>query len=269
VPKTVVVYPEPGQEGKFFDKMPNDWHIMHHQLRDELTALDFEVHLWPEYTPNSHDVGLCFDFPYPPRVCTYPDKSLLVILEPPIIHPRQYEKMNGLPFTRICCGARDFCDEKRVFWEPFPVVKCNVDVSGIPRDKEICAVSGGGKNFPPVTINGREYMAYYHARKMVYVGLGKDLDLYGFGWESDYELINSVNYKGPIQGHKVPVMAQYKHAIVFENCYCEGWASEKQYDAYQAGVIPIIRGWRPDYPWEYAQSDQWAKRIASHVKAIT
>lgn len=282
----VVIYPEPGQEGRFFEKMPNDWHIQHHQLRDELVTLGFTVEVWPVDAHKTHDVGLCFDFPKYP--CLIPDRSLCVMLEPPVVYPRQYEKMNGLPFTRICTFARDFVDNRRVFYEPFPVVKYYGDMpwkipakdgmsytatemayrSIVNRNKNICAISGGGKDFPTQMIDGRVYESYYNARRQTYLGLGKDLDLYGVGWEKDIEIINSVAYKGPIQGHKVPVMAKYKQAIVYENCYCEGYASEKQYDAYQAGVIPLVRGWKPDYPWEYAESGNWAKRIAKHAKEV-
>ena len=260
----VVIFPEPGQQGKFWDALPNDWHLAHHQLRDELEQLGFTIGVWPCDVDKTHDVGLCFDFPRYP--CDIPGRAVCVTLEPPVVHPRQYDKINGLPFQRVVTFAREFCDDQRVFWEPYPLIKYEGNLSE-QRDKYICAVSGGAKDFPSVNIKGRIFESLYNARRLAYLSMGKDLDLYGVGWENDHEMLNAVNYKGAIE-NKIKTMSQYKHAIVFENCTCEGYASEKQHDAHQAGVIPITRGWTPDYPWEYAYSQAWAKRIAQHVKAI-
>jgi hypothetical protein len=263
----VIIFPEPGQEGrdKFLAKLPNGWERGNHQLLKELTDNGFEVDVWPCEVDKQKDVGLCFDFPRYP--CDIPDRAMCVMLEPPVVHPRQYDKINGLPFKRILSFARDFCDYKRVFWEPYPITQ----YEGPPlvaADKYMCAVSGGGKDFASVSIHGRGYESLYQSRRHAYLAMGRDLDLYGFGWENDVEMRNSVNYRGPIPGHKVDIMSQYRFAIVFENCPCKGYASEKQYDAHAAGVTPILRGWKPDYPWEYAFTENWVKRVVKHLTAI-
>ena len=263
----LIIYPEPGYEGwgKFLAEMPNGWEIGNYQLLQELKDNELEVDVWPCVVDKQKDAGLCLDFPKYP--CDIPDRTVCVMLEPPVVFPREYIKMNSLPFKRILTFARDFCDDVRVFWEPYPITKYEGTLAD-KRDGYICAVSGRGYPFESVTINGRFYESFVQRRREAYMSMGRDLDLYGFGWMDDTEMRNAVNYKGTIPGNKIPVMSGYKNAIVFENSYCEGYASEKQYDAQVAGVHPLLRGWRPDYPWEYAYTENWVKRVVKHIMGV-
>jgi len=189
-------------------------------------------------------------------------------MEPPIVpgRARFYERLGGLPFTRILTFCREYVDNKRVFFECVPVMPYRGEKAPV-RDLYICAVSGGGKEFPSVTIDGREYKSLFAARRMAYLGFGDDLDLYGTGWEKDAEIITNVNYLGPCD-NKIKTMSRYTYAIVFENvaaCY----TSEKYWDAIQAGCIPLYRGQLPDYTFDHADYRQWATRIVKHLEDVT
>ena len=178
---------------------------------------------------------------------------------------RFYERMGGLPFTRILTFVREYCDEKRVFWEPFPIIPYLGELAPV-RDLYICAVSGGGKEFPSVTIDGKLWESLFNARRLVYLGFGKDLDLYGTGWEKDAEIMNACNYLGQCE-NKIKTMSRYKYAIAFENtasCY----TSEKYWDAKQAGCEVLYRGQLPNYTMEYADYRRWAERVIKHLEAV-
>jgi hypothetical protein len=96
--------------------------------------------------------------------------------------------------------------------------------------------------------------------------MGKDLDLFGTGWEKDPEVMNNCNYLGQVED-KICTMSRYTYAIVFENT-ADCYTSEKYWDAIQAGCTPIYRGQFPKYTMEYADYRQWAKRIVQHIEAI-
>jgi hypothetical protein len=178
---------------------------------------------------------------------------------------RFYERMGGLPFNRILTFVKDYVDEKRVFHEVVPVMPYHGELAKV-RDLYICAVSGGGKEFPSVTVDGKVWESLFPARRLAYMGFGKDLDLYGTGWEKDVEMMNAVNYLGPCD-NKIKTMSRYKYAIVFENtasCY----TSEKYWDAKMAGCEVLYRGQLPNYTMEHADYRNWAARIVKHLEAI-
>ncbi len=75
-------------------------------------------------------------------------------------------------------------------------------------------------------------------------------DLYGEGWQENIpgfsmEYSNSAKkvYKGIIeQDNKLQVISNYKFVLCFENCSFPGYITEKIFDCFQAGCIPIYYG---------------------------
>lgn len=262
----VVIFPEPGYEGDaLWQPARNDWHLPYLEVRSQLEEKGHEVVSFPCEVDISHDVALYCGLPVYP--CPTLTRSVCVQMEPPIVpgRARFYERMGGLPFSRILTFVREYVDDKRVFHEVVPVMPYHGELAEV-RDKYICAVSGGGKEFPSVTIDGKLYESLFPARRMAYMGFGKDLDLYGTGWEKDVEMMNSVNYLGPCE-NKVKTMSRYKYAIVFENtasCY----TSEKYWDARQSGCEVLYRGDFPKYTMEHADYRKWAERVVKHIEAV-
>ncbi len=255
-----MIFPEPGYEG---EKLWDD--TIYIELRAQLEEKGHTVASFPCDVDISHDVGLYCGLPLYP--CPTTQNSICVQLEPPVtpFRARFYERMGGLPFNRIITFVKDYVDDKRVFYDCFPIVPYQGELAP-KRDKYICAVSGGGKEFPSVTIDGRLYESLYPARRLAYMGFGKDLDLYGRGWEKDVEMIQAVNYCGPCE-NKIKTMSQYKYAIVFENCL-DVYTSEKYFDAQMAGCIQLYRGQLPQYDINHADYRNWAARIIKHLEAV-
>jgi len=81
-----------------------------------------------------------------------------------------------------------------------------------------------------------------------------DFDLFGYGWDvknifwTDKQA-NAVHksYRGPIEGcddnkDKLSLLRKYKFSIVYENALFPGYLTEKIFDCFFSGVIPIYLG---------------------------
>ena len=74
--------------------------------------------------------------------------------------------------------------------------------------------------------------------------------LYGQGWENKipgfpfrYHLSAKKAYRGGLAfEEKLPVMSKYKFALCFENCVFPGYVTEKIFDCFLAGCIPVYYG---------------------------
>lgn len=71
--------------------------------------------------------------------------------------------------------------------------------------------------------------------------------IYGVGWnkrvqqEARYRSAISLSYRGPVKD-KVAVMQGYRFALCFENTTFPGYITEKIFDCFFAGVIPVYLG---------------------------
>ena len=260
--KHVVVFPEDGTTVRGASD-PNNWHLTTQELERQIEAKGWKMHAYPDEVagvdPKDRNTLAIYNgisTQYQPPII---ERSLLIINEPPIVKPRLYERLHGWPVRRVLTFSHELVDDKRVFFSPFPVPSYSKDLSGVVRDKYICAITSGGKSFPG---------GLYEDRRQAYMGWGKDLDLYGWGWEKDAEMLDKVNYCGPVDD-KVAVLARYRYAIVFENQIVHGYNSEKLYHCLQAGTVPLYRGSKRDVlPLGEVTEEPWARRIVAHLEAI-
>jgi hypothetical protein len=159
-----------------------------------------------------------------------------------------------------------------VFYEIVPIMPYKGELAPI-RDKYICAISGGGKEFPSVMVDGRVYESLFQARRFKYLEYGKLLHLYGNGWMLDtpenIEIRDKCEYMGECKD-KIHTMSQYHAAIVYENTD-KTYTSEKYWDAVQSGCDfkRWYRGEIPEYPIEHADYRNWAKRIVKHLEEVS
>lgn len=81
-----------------------------------------------------------------------------------------------------------------------------------------------------------------------YFSKNNEIDLYGDLWNRHiffpytfYKKYIKRVYKGYVED-KITIMSQYKFAICFENEISSGWITEKIFDCFLAGTIPIYYG---------------------------
>ncbi len=259
--RSVVIYPEPGYLGDaFLAPAPNNWQVGNAEVKRQLEEAGYTVKIWPCEVDVRSDIGLAFD--HPVYDCKIPDTALCVNLEPPVIRPRFFDRLHGWPYKRILTCCKPYCDDKKVFWSAFPTIPYTGPLSR-ERNGNICAITSGSK-FEEFKNNPGEM---YSARRAVYMGFGKYLDLYGWSWDKDPEVMASCTYKGQVE-NKVYVLSQYKTAVVIENQVIDGFTSEKYWDCVQAGTEMLYVGSYPDYGIEDAFPPAWAGRIVEHLNSL-
>lgn len=258
MPRNVVIYPEPGYLGDLFtEPAQNNWHIPNREVVGQLRDTGYAVKVWPCEVDVKYDIGLAFDHPL--YDCKIPDKAMCVNLEPPVVRPRFFERLHGWPYKRILTCCKPYVDEKKVFWSAFPAVRYEGQLAKV-RDRWRCAISSGDKKFDHPD-------AMYARRRQIYLAYGKHIDLYGWNWQGDPEVMDKTNFMGPTE-NKVRTLSQYKIATVIENMVIDGFTSEKYWDAVQAGCLVDYTGSVPDYGLEDAFPTAWAGRIVEHLKAL-
>jgi len=85
-------------------------------------------------------------------------------------------------------------------------------------------------------------------RTIIFFSQTKDIDLYGFGWEKPplfpywfhKNTIKKV-YKGTVED-KYKKLSEYNFAFAFENCELSGYITDKIFDCFYTGTIPIYLG---------------------------
>ena len=254
-----VFFPINGYSGDGFFKLnPDRWHLPFVLLKDLLCELGHEVQVYPCEANKETDFGIYFCMPQYPAPLTH--KSILIELEPPVVSPRVYERINGLPFTKILTFAKEYCGHNKINYLPFPLIRHNKPIVTGNRVHKICAIYGNKSFNNPGEL--------YTARRQQILSWGKEIHLYGNGWQNDREIIENVIWYGPWLGNKIDLLSKYVYTVNYENMDIEGYASEKWGDAIQAGCVPIRRGWEPDYQIEYAFEDNWIKLVYQHIKQL-
>lgn len=66
-------------------------------------------------------------------------------------------------------------------------------------------------------------------------------DLYGRGWEKETEEYIKKVYKGPVDD-KEKVLCEYKYVLCLENAVFPGYITEKIFDCFFAGAVPLYAG---------------------------
>lgn len=218
----------------------------------------------------SFDAAIFFDHPfyigtgfqYFRRLQRRPKKKLyLFLFENPAHRPDNYWRWNHRPF------------EKVFTWDPTRVDGKKYEKIWLPiRIPESFAINRAEKTKFCVAIFSQKYSGnpaeLYSERVRVIRWFEREhpseFDLFGKDWDRRYVLgkFSSLNlvlqkiyskfpraghvsrfpsYRGPVKS-KNAVMRQYKFAIAYENAAFPGYVSEKIFDAFFAGCVPIYIG---------------------------
>lgn len=85
-------------------------------------------------------------------------------------------------------------------------------------------------------------------RAIIFFSQTKDIDLYGFDWDKPplfpywfYKSAITKVYKGPVKD-KYKKLSEYNFALAFENCQLPGYITDKIFDCFFVGTVPIYLG---------------------------
>jgi hypothetical protein len=133
----------------------------------------------------------------------------------------------------------------------------HLEFSEIPRNK-LCVMIAGNKNsYSPTEL----YSERLSSIKWFEKNKPNDFDLYGISWNrfyirSHYKIFRIPNrftildkilfqmrpsYRGTVKTKK-EVLSKYKFSICYENCMSLGYISEKIFDSFFSGCVPIYLG---------------------------
>ncbi len=184
----------------------------------------------------------------------------LVIFEPSIIRPDNWDINNHKYFKKIFTSNLNFIDNKRYFSLQIPF-KIEKDLKYFSIEKpNFCVLIASNKYS-----NG--YGELYSERRKVIRWFEKhhasEFDLYGVDWDrlffpafgrlnfllsAIYKRVSWLprfnlypSYRGRIS-QKRNTLCRYKFSICFENAVVSGWVTEKILDCFMAGVVPVYLG---------------------------
>ncbi len=172
--------------------------------------------------------------------------SIYISFEPPVVrslHKPENLKLIAKVFGRTLTWQDDLiaCYKFKKFY--FPMPRRNNNVKEIPfSDKKLITTIVGFKHSKSPN---ELYSHRIEAIRFLEKKYPDSFEFYGVGWDEDIY----PNYKGSVD-NKLEKLSEYKFSICYENeCKINGLISEKIFDCFYAGVIPIF--WGADNIQEY------------------
>jgi len=162
-------------------------------------------------------------------------------LEPPVVSPLHRESILPLmPFDRMMVW------NDRLAARGLPFVKANIGEAVIPQD-----------SVPSMPWSQKRFLAAIYSNKLIKHEHGlyeervrafdffseqpEGFDLYGVGWDQSTRPSCVASYRGKVETKK-DVLKNYKFSICFENAIYLGFITEKIFDCFAAGTVPIYYG---------------------------
>ncbi len=206
-------------------------------LREKLSKLGMQINTLDMYPLEKFDLFIFFDIPddyellY--NIFSLNKKMFLFINESEIIKPNNFDEYLHKYFERIFTWNDDMVDNEKYF-KFFLPNKIPKEIIYAKKEK-LCVMMCGNKTNNDV----RElYSERLMAIKWFIQNNPNDFDLYGNGWDTEALTF----YKGYVK-EKINTLSKYKFAFCYENAKnIPGYITEKIFDSFFAGVIPIYLG---------------------------
>ncbi len=191
----------------------------------------------------------------------HPNQILyLVLLEPPVILPKNYAIERHAKFDKIFTWHDDLVDDKKYFKLNF-AQKFPAPIPNEPRTRFCTTIAGNKTSSLPNELYSRrvEFIRWFEANHP------DRFDLYGVGWNEYFfegpKIVRAFNrvpmarstmfrffgdtypsYRGKVE-NKFQTLKNYNFTICYENNEkIPGYITEKILDAFFAGSIPIYLG---------------------------
>jgi hypothetical protein len=167
---------------------------------------------------------------------TLPKKKMILFLwEPPTVLGTQYKEKMLAHFSKIYTWDDAFVDNKKFFKFHYPVLHPMHEDLPCYADKKLCTLIITHKQ-------SKHPLELYSEREKVirfFEGLEKpDFEFYGRGWDPQ----KYKNYRGIIE-NKIEKLKRYRFSFCYENMRgTKGYITEKIFDCFEAGCIPIYLG---------------------------
>lgn len=204
------------------------------------------------------------DVPYPwdlrlwIRLIRNSKKSILFIVEPPLVNPFNFMKIFHIFFSRVYTQNDDLIDNVKYFKFFLPKTKEGIETKLIPfKNKKLLILMNGNLSpflpFRLLSLSTKElYTKRIQAINFFEANYSSDFSLYGRGWNKPqrFSILQRLfgfrkykTYKGEFhQKDKYKLLSKFKFSLCFENCEMTGYISEKIIDCFKGRCVPIYFG---------------------------
>ena len=213
-------------------------------LRDELAKLGITAVVLDETTEADYYLFLDppnLDTPAVRRAFETGKPRILWQIETPTVRPDLWNPALHARYRRVMTWAPELCRFGKYRFSPLMV---NVpDTFTLNHGGKLACMVNSAKRIIPTdeAFAGNELYTFRLNTVMWFDQTHPaDFDLWGRGWGNTNFGELSV-YRGETES-KILTMSNYRFAIVTENCRLNGWVTEKLFDAWRAGCIPVYLG---------------------------
>jgi alpha(1,3/1,4) fucosyltransferase len=163
------------------------------------------------------------------------NKLILMTYEPPSVMPEMFSENFFSCFSKVLTWDDSLVDNIKFFKFNYPVLQPMIHPVVLFSQKKLLTQISCNKTSPhPDELYSKRLKAIHYFEQ----DKSNDFDFYGVGWEN----LGYKNYKGSPQD-KTSVLKNYKFSICYENITnIKGYITEKIFDCFAAGVIPIYWG---------------------------
>lgn len=239
----------------------DDYYYPYYLLKKEFEKNNISLNTYDYFNDNDNKNYSLFFFDIPRnfhKLINYHKdaKKFLVIFETEVIIPENWDIENHKHFKKIFTWSDEFADGKKYiksYWPSKIPKKLEFDLN---KKTKLCTMVAGNKSAEhPLEL----YTERIKAIRWFEKNHPQDFDLYGRGWDRYYfsGIFSKLNrfdslrrffrlkypsYRGKIES-KREVLQNYKFAICYENVKdTPGYATEKIFDCFFAGCVPIYLG---------------------------
>lgn len=204
------------------------------------------------------------DVPYPwnlklwLRIIKNSRKSILFIVEPPIVNPFNHMKLFHLFFSKVYTWNEDFVDNRKYFKYYIPNKTAGIKIKQIPfkNKKLLIMMNANWLPFLPFKLLSLPTKELYTERVKAInffdTHYPNNFYLYGKGWNKPPRFsirqkpLGSKKYKtykgSFLSKDKYKILSKFKFCLCFENCEIKGNISEKIIDCFKAKCVPVYWG---------------------------
>jgi len=164
------------------------------------------------------------------------EKLILMTFEPPAVMPEMFSAKTLDLFSKVLTWDDSLVDNVKFFKFHYVCMYPMIpDVVPFSKKKLLTQISANKTSTHPEELYSKRLKVIRHFERLK----SDDFEFYGPGWE----VFNFRNYRGIIEGDKIAVLKNYRFSICYENITkIKGYITEKIFDCFAAGVIPIYLG---------------------------
>jgi len=213
-------------------------------------------------SPTQKDIYM--DVPYPwelqlwVRILRNKKKSILFIVEPPIVNPFNHMGIFHFFFSKVYSWNDGIIDNVKYFKYYLPVITDFIRTDRIPfKEKKLLIMMN--MNWLPflpfklLSFSKKElYTERIKALEFFDTYYPSDFCLYGKGWNKPQrfsikqKIFGYKKYKTHqgefLSKDKHKILSRFKFCLCFENCEIAGNISEKIFDSFKARCVPVYLG---------------------------